>query len=310
MIDDKSLLGYLRLKILRGVKRVIVVDQDFALLCARFGADPWYTQGAGGNASEKRDGVLIVKASGRRLDQGLQAAAWTCLGLAEAQQIARAGGEDFTPAMLDPVRASIETGLHALSQSRLVLHLHFVPALAEAIRSDGETRLGRLLKGLDWAWVPYARPGAPLAAACLGCQAPIMVLDRHGIILNGEDTREISDLLASLEARLAARPDRPGLRADHRLARLAPSFPDQAVFLGPQPIAAGLAPVMTGADGLLHAGPGASPGASDQLAALALLAPLVSQDAPIAVLPDGEAEALAAWDAEQYRRAIALATDC
>jgi len=286
-----------------------VVDQEFALLCARLGAEPWYTQGAGGNASQKRDGMLIVKASGRRLDQALQPAAWTVLRLAEARQIALAGGEDFTAAMLGPARASIETGLHALSTSRLVLHLHFVPALAEAIRCDGEARLGALLAGLDWAWVRYARPGAPLAAACLSRPAPIMLLDRHGIVLNGEDTQQISALLAGLEARLAARPDRCGLPANHRLARLPPCFPDQAVFLGPEPIAAGLAPVVTGADGLLHAAPGASPGACDQLAALALLAPLVPPDAPIAVLPDGEAAALSTWDAEHYRRAIALAAD-
>jgi hypothetical protein len=43
----------------------LAIDSDFAALCARLGADPWYTQGAGGNASEKKGGVLTVKASGR-----------------------------------------------------------------------------------------------------------------------------------------------------------------------------------------------------------------------------------------------------
>ncbi len=283
-----------------------MIDRDFSLLCARLGADPWYTQGAGGNASVKFGDVLIVKASGWRLDRALQPEAWTTLRLSEARQIACAGMEDFSGALLGPRRASIETGLHALSSSRLVLHLHFVPLLAEAIRVDGRARLDNSLKGLDWSWVPYARPGAPLANACKGREAPIMVLDRHGVVLNGNDTAEIDALLCALEARLSARPADVGLRFDHPLAQLAPVFPDQAVFLGPKAIGAGFAPVVTSPLGLVQAAPGASLGACDQLAALALLAPLVPPDAPIAVLPDGEADALANWDAEIYRRQVAI----
>lgn len=283
-----------------------MVDYDFALLCAELGKDPWYTQGAGGNASEKLDDLLTIKASGQRLERALHPEVWTTLSLAETQRIALSGGEDFSAASLGPARASIETGMHALSASRLVLHLHFVPALAEAIRADGEARLAHLLEGLNWAWVPYARPGAPLAAACLSRQASIMVLDRHGIVLNGDDAAEISDLLVALEARLAKRPLTVGLHAGHRLAWLAPVFPDQAVFLGAQPIAAGKGAVVTDDDGVVRPKLGASPGARDQLAALALLAPLVPADAPIEVLPNGEAEALANWDAEVYRRSIVL----
>lgn len=285
-----------------------MINSDFALLCSRLGSDPWFTQGAGGNASEKLGDVLVVKASGRRLEHSTEAETWTRLSLSEARRIAVAGLEDFSVALIGPSRASIETGLHAQSPARFVLHLHFVSALAEAIRTDGEARLARLLEGLDWRWVPYGRPGASLAATCRGREAPIMILDRHGIVLNADDTAGIAALLAALEARLAPRPAAAGLRADHLLARLPPVFPDQAVFLGPRPIAAGLAPVITGPDGLLHPAPEASPGACDQMAALALLAPLVPAEAPIATLPHGEAEALASWDAEAYRRQVALAT--
>jgi hypothetical protein len=285
----------------------LLVDGDFSLLCSRLGADPWFTQGAGGNASEKLGNVLVVKASGRRLEHSTEAETWTRLNLSEARRIADAGLEDFSAALIGPIRASIETSLHAQSSTRFVLHLHFVPALAEAIRTDGEARLGRLLDGLNWSWVPYARPGAPLAVACRGRQAPIMILDRHGIVLNADETAGIVALLSALEARLAPRPAAAGLRADHVLARLRPVFPDQAVFLGARPFAAGLAPVVTGPEGLLQAAPGASPGAYDQMAALALLAPLVPAEAPVAPLPDGEAEALSVWDAEAYRQQVALA---
>jgi hypothetical protein len=283
-----------------------VMDRDFSLLCARLGGDPWYTQGAGGNASVKFGDVLMVKASGWRLDRALQPEAWTALRLSEARQVACSGMEDFSGALIGMRRASIETGLHALSLSRLVLHLHFVPLLAEAIRVDGRARLDYRLKGLDWTWVPYSRPGAALAAACNGRQASIMVLDRHGVVLNGNDAAEIDALLCALEARLSARPTDVGLRFDHPLAQLAPVFPDQAVFLGPRAIGAGFAPVVTDSGGLVRPAPGASLGACDQLAALALLAPLVPPDAPIAVLPAGEADALASWDAEIYRRQVAI----
>ena len=285
----------------------VAVDPDFAALCARLGADPWYTQGAGGNASEKRGDVLVVKASGRRLDQARSAEAWTSLRLGQAKAIAEADGEDFSAALLTSSRASIETGLHALSPARFVLHLHFVPVLAEAIRKDGEARLGRALKDLAWSWVPYARPGAPLAAACKSRQAPIVVLDRHGVILNADGVATLESLLADLEARLAPRPAARVFRASHPLAQLPPAFPDQAVFLGHRPIAEGRAPIVTRADGTLQPAADASSGARDQFDALALLSQLVPADAPIAALPEGEAEGLGAWEAEAYRRRLAQA---
>ena len=285
----------------------LAIDSDFAALCARLGADPWYTQGAGGNASEKRGGVLTVKASGRRLDQAWSAEAWTSLRLDQARDIAGAGGEEFSAALLTSSRASIETGLHALSPARFVLHLHFVPVLAEAVRKDGEARLGRMLDGLAWSWVPYARPGAPLATACKSRQAPIMILDRHGVIVSADSVRDVEDRLAKLEARLARRPASAHFRADHPLAKLPPAFPDQAVFLGPRPIAEGLGPIATGPDGMLRPTADASSGARDQFDALALLSQLVPVDAPIAALPEGEAEGLGAWEAEAYRRRLAQA---
>jgi hypothetical protein len=51
----------------------------------------------------------------------------------------------------------------------------------------------------------------------------------------------------------------------------------------------------------------ASSGARDQFDALALLSQLVPVDAPIAALPEGEAEGLGAWEAEAYRRRLAQA---
>ncbi|TGV14231.1 class II aldolase, partial [Mesorhizobium sp. M4B.F.Ca.ET.143.01.1.1] len=68
--------------------------------------------------------------------------------------------EDLNPRGLRP---SIETTVHALMPQRVVLHVHCVDTISLAVQADGEAEVARRLDGIEWAWVPYFRPGLPLA---------------------------------------------------------------------------------------------------------------------------------------------------
>ena len=150
----------------------------FALreLSAALGADPLQTQGAGGNISIKRDGILWIKASGTWLADALAHDIMTPVRLdplreAIAQRDPRAAAAvDFVDSDLNAsgLRPSIETSVHAAISSPVVVHIHCVNTIALAVRRDGETLMReRLRRQADVvsAFVPYRKPGLPLALA-------------------------------------------------------------------------------------------------------------------------------------------------
>jgi rhamnose utilization protein RhaD (predicted bifunctional aldolase and dehydrogenase) len=244
---------------------------DLKALSARVGRDPLLIQGAGGNSSVKIEGVLWVKASGTWLQDAERAPIFLPVDLETARRRFSSGEEKVaampwgrTPAGLRP---SIETSLHASLPQPIVLHVHSVNALAWCIRAEGAPALGDQLQGLNWAWLPYCRPGLPLAmqAAALAAEgsAPdVLLLGNHGLVIAGAGTAAVEALLAEVESRLhldprpaaapgtaalaeraAGSPYRPaeagaihGLATDPQRCRIASAgslYPDHVVFLGP-----------------------------------------------------------------------------
>jgi len=240
-------------------------------LSARIGADPLLIQGAGGNSSLKSAGVLWVKASGTWLADAERLPIFVPVDLEQARR-SFADGAEKVPALALPgapagLRPSIETSLHAFLPQRYVLHVHSVNAIAWCVQRDAQAALTPRLDGLAWAWLPYCRPGLPLARSVAGLVRQVSALDvlllaNHGLVVAAEDAPSIDVLLRDVELRLALpeRPARPGplenlaeLAADspYRLAdtitvhalgrderRCAITaggslYPDHVIFLGP-----------------------------------------------------------------------------
>jgi rhamnose utilization protein RhaD (predicted bifunctional aldolase and dehydrogenase) len=150
------------------------------------------------------------------------------------------------------LRPSIETSLHAVIARRVVIHVHCVATIALAIRTDACEVLADRLAGFHWAFVPYARPGARLAAlvaAARGPQTDVIVLGNHGLIVAADTVAAADALLARVTAALAAtvRPA-PGPDAT-ALAALAGAGYAPAALAG-----AGLAPAALAGAGLAPAG--------------------------------------------------------
>ncbi|PLP58315.1 class II aldolase [Mesorhizobium loti] len=200
-------------------------------LSAHIGNDPLLTQGAGGNTSLKVDGTLWIKASGTWLAHAAERDIMVPVEMApliaavEAVDPAAEQAQQFVVAEHNGsgLRPSIETTVHALMPHRVVLHVHCVDTIAFAVRRDCVEQVGPRLAGLNWAYVPYARPGLPLALAIAehsGNRPDMLILANHGLVVGADTVKEAEALLYDVKARLRIAPRAaPGPDKDE-LARL------------------------------------------------------------------------------------------
>jgi rhamnose utilization protein RhaD (predicted bifunctional aldolase and dehydrogenase) len=210
-------------------------DAEFRALrevSARIGADPLLVQGAGGNTSIKQGDVLWIKASGTWLKNAVRDDIMVPVALPPLLAAVSSGSAEadtpqhFTIAEKNPggLRPSIETTVHALMPQRAVIHVHCVETIATAVRTDAEKLAGERLRGLNWAYVPYSKPGLVLArniAARLKPETDVLVLGNHGIVVAADTVAKAESLLRKVSG-LLARPPRPAPAADlDALQRLA-----------------------------------------------------------------------------------------
>ncbi len=195
-------------------------------LSAKAGADPLLVQAAGGNTSLKDEGVMWIKASGTWLKDAQAKDIFVPLdhaaimeGLAKNDPACESCTAFVrTDLNATGLRPSIETTVHALMPQRVVVHVHCVNTIAWAIRADAEERLGEKLAKFNWAFVPYARPGLPLAGAIASRMRPgvdVLVLGNHGLAV-AADTVEAAEALLNDVVSAVRRPVR---QARHRTAR-------------------------------------------------------------------------------------------
>lgn len=212
-------------------RRALDGDPEFRALMAlsaEVGADPLLVQAAGGNVSLKRGGVLWIKASGTWLKDALERDLMVPVDLDALRAAMAAGdrradrGQAFVRRDLDVggLRPSIETTVHCCLPQTVVVHVHCVETIAWSTLADAETALAAPLAGLNWAFIPYVRPGLPLARAIVartGPETDVVILGNHGLVVAGDSVAAAADLLRDVSTRLR-RPCRAAPDAD--LARL------------------------------------------------------------------------------------------
>ena len=315
-------------------------------LSARVGADPLLVQAAGGNTSLKENGVMWIKASGTWLKDADARDLFVPLdhaAIVDALAKNDPACESCTSFVRTDLnstglRPSIETTVHALMPQRVVVHVHCVNTIAWAIRSDAEQRIREKLSGFNWAFIPYARPGLPLAGAISARLQPgvdVLVLGNHGLVV-AADSVEAADALLNRAVAALARPVRAAAAVDmatlekhatgtgyqpatmpetHALAtdRLALTrgkscvfYPDHVVFLG-----VGVATSFAG-DPPLVAIPGigvlirndAKPAIEPMGRCLADVMRRIEDHDPLVALTDEDVDRLVNWDAEKYRQTL------
>ncbi|TGQ67432.1 class II aldolase [Mesorhizobium sp. M00.F.Ca.ET.186.01.1.1] len=241
-------------------------------LSAAIGQDPHLTQAAGGNTSLKAGDTLWIKASGTWLKDALTGDIMVPVAMAplleavERRDPAADKPQAFAIDELNPrgLRPSIETTVHALMPQRVVLHVHCVDTIALAVQADCKTEAARRLSGIEWAYVPYFRPGLPLArgiAEQLRPDVDVLVLGNHGLVVAADTVAGAERLLHRVRsllarpARATAAPDIAALTAlggdsgyslptdieahavaldaeSCRMAQAGSFYPDHVIFLG------------------------------------------------------------------------------
>ena len=170
--------------------------QELKDLSTALGRDTSLVQGPGGNTSVKDgSGRMWIKPSGTWLCHAEEKPIFVPLRHAAVMQAIEAGQEVLPPEATLPggpegLRPSVETSLHALLPHRVVAHSHAVNAIATAVQANADALLAERLTGLNWAFVPYCRPGLPLTqsvAEVVREQRPdVLLLGNHGLVVGAD----------------------------------------------------------------------------------------------------------------------------
>lgn len=185
------------------------------------GADPRLVQPGGGNTSVKLrvpdvlgvpHDALLVKGSGtdlRTIDRS-GFAPLSLERLAALRSVDAMSDRDMmrfmTTCMLDPARPapSVETPLHALLPDPVIAHTHDVPTMS--LTNVPDATAARLVEDLftgEIVYVPYARPGFPLARAVARLADAVpdtaigLALAHHGLVVWADDARTCHARLVS-----------------------------------------------------------------------------------------------------------------
>ena len=167
------------------------------------GREPRLVQPGGGNTSIKVGDALLVKGSGTDLRTigrdgftRLSIPALAALRTADAMPDADMMRFMARAMIADGPAPSVETPLHALLPHRVIAHTHDVATMSITNIGDAaaERIVGELFAG-EVVYVPYVRPGFPLARAVSALASGLpraaigLALAHHGLVVWGDDAR-------------------------------------------------------------------------------------------------------------------------
>ena len=177
--------------------------EQLVYLSNLIGRDPRLVQPGGGNTSIKLGETLLVKGSGTDL-RTIAREGFTHLSLsrlAALKDAAAMSDADMMQFMASCMlergpTPSVETPLHSLLPHRVIAHTHDVATMSLTNISDAtaERLVAELFDG-EIVYVPYVRPGFPLARAVsrmadgLPRSAWGLALAHHGLVVWGDDPR-------------------------------------------------------------------------------------------------------------------------
>lgn len=314
-------------------------------ISASLGADPLLVQGAGGNTSIKIDGTMWIKASGNWLSDAARKDIFVPLDIPsltaallrddpECESCTAFVRQDLNTSGLRP---SIETSVHGLMRQRVVLHVHCVNTIAWMILENAKQAVAGKMQGLDWAFVPYARPGLHLSRAIREVIRPetsVLLLQNHGLVVAGDTVAEATQRLREVIDRLRREPAPVPSGASEELRSHVPAgyhvaddarahgiafidwaiaaagsnvyYPDHAVFLGthlPRKADGASPAILIPGKGVLVKD-GAKPVVEAMLGCLMEVFRRLSPGDPLKPLTREEIGALLNWDAEKYRQSL------
>ncbi len=234
-------------------------------------------QASGGNTSYKENGIMWIKASGKSLASSKMDDIFIPLAIDPIINSIISKTEietKFKPLIKTDLKASIETGLHAVIPYSFVLHTHPLDVIALSVVEGSKALFSRLLDGIDWTWIDYVKPGEALSKVIYKSindnLTKVFILKNHGLIVAGDDIDQALDLQNNVLSRLKTKernvtspnvknleqiimtlnkndinaylPDALKIHSlatdswSMKLAKMNPLYPDHLVFCGLKPL--------------------------------------------------------------------------
>tara|TARA_Y100001968_G_C19425956_1_gene754373 strand:+ start:163 stop:1137 length:975 start_codon:yes stop_codon:yes gene_type:complete len=237
--------------------------EKLKIISAKMGQDISLIQASGGNTSLKLGKDIWVKGSGKRLKDSLKQEIFIRINNFAQYK------DNFQNLDSSVLKPSIEAPLHTILPHKVVLHSHPFDVITQTIIVEKQADIKSLLSDFSYDYIPYCRPGKPLAEAIKKSLdksiSEILILENHGLIV-GAETVEIADYLQQKVVQLLKIPKRnykaPNLNLINQvssqlkgtrlpraeilhtlsldpwsleLACKNPAYPDHVVFCGIQP---------------------------------------------------------------------------
>jgi len=203
------MIGIIWVDLCKGLNKIMFDKLDsLKKISELIGNNVDLVQGAGGNTSLKDGNTLWVKASGCWLSDAMSKDIFVPVNLNNVLDSINNGDiKNISPINNSSLRPSIETTLHALMPQKYIIHVHAVNTLSIAVLSNGKQYIEELLKGLNWAWVPYAKPGIELARAVEkelknNNKVDVVILANHGLVVGDNNIEEALDLVKNIEKKI------------------------------------------------------------------------------------------------------------
>lgn len=193
-----------------------------------------WVQSAGGNTSVKdEDGNMLIKASGFRLSDINEKGGYVNVNYNGVREYFKESNDAASNLELiqgykphitsciqgdDTFLPSMETGFHAVLKN-YVVHTHPILLNAMLCSEDGIATLRKTFP--EATFIPYVTPGYDLSKAIADSdQAPIILLENHGLITHSNDLQEAIDLHQEVVQKLPIAsiniPNRPLEGAENR----------------------------------------------------------------------------------------------
>ena len=247
--------------------------EELKAISFKMGNDKTLIQGPGGNTSLKEGNILFIKASGKKLSEAKKENIFVPINLEEIRDKFN-NHRSQDELKINPIdniylKPSIETIFHAIMPHKIVLHSHSIEVIANTILPNIRERLIPILKDYLWDYIPYARPGIPLAKLIQSSlnkrRSDVLILGNHGLIVGGNSIKETEllqkDIIDKLKlkrrefsfskfneldklakkikgAKLPSNNIINSLAIDpwsFKLAQRNPAYPDHVVFCGKNP---------------------------------------------------------------------------
>ena len=167
-------------------------------LSVKIGLNNRFIQASGGNTSFKIGNKIWVKASGKQLKDANKEDIFVCLENKEKHYCfidLDINNIQLKPVGINPLKASIETLLHAIMPYSFVVHSHPLDIIRETVIVDNYENISKLMFGFKWTVVDYIKPGEELAREVFykikNKDIDVVILSNHGLIVGGDNATEV-----------------------------------------------------------------------------------------------------------------------